>query len=301
MLMSDAVSGSDYKSNRRRYKGFVALFLLFFLCFYGTPCLGDWFPCCRNGCVPYVVLEFHECQEDGNSLCVMECHSELNGCLEAGDWNSASEFCMALYVDLTAFFTQAAKESILITWETASEIDNAGFHLWRSDAENGEYLRITEDLIPADGGPTWGASYTYEDFDVKPNLTYYYKLEDIAYNGVSAFHGPVSATLSDDAILLLSPEDGASASGFTPPTFEWDGAGPVRFKLQFSTAPAFKKKVMVLPSEWIEEESYTPSQKEWRRILRPGNKGKTVYWRVYGEDEAGEGFVSETFGMTIEN
>ena len=206
-----------------------------------------------------------------------------------------------LLVDLVSFTATGFEDHVLLEWETASEIDNAGFHLWRSETQDGEYFRITEDLIPAEGGLTWGAEYEYDDFDVEAGLIYYYKLEDIDYSGVSTFHGPVSATMGDEAILLMSPEDGASVSGFTPPTFEWDGAGPARFKLQFSTAPAFKKKFMVLPNEWIEEESYTPSQKEWRRILRLSRKGQVVYWRVYGEDEAGESLNSEAFGLRIED
>ena len=109
-----------------------------------------------------------------------------------------------------------------------------------------------------------------------------------------------------EALVLLSPEDGASVSPFTPPTFYWKSNGLVRFKLQFSTDPTFKKKVMVLPpdekkqSVWIEEEFYTPSPKEWRVISRLGRKGRTVCWRVNGEDETGEGLTSEAFGFTIE-
>ena len=39
-----------------------------------------------------------------------------------------------------------------------------------------------------------GASYTYTDTDVVKGVTYYYQLEDVDIHGVSAFHGPVSAT-----------------------------------------------------------------------------------------------------------
>ena len=214
--------------------------------------------------------------------------------------------CSSTLVELTSFLATGHFKSVLIQWTTASEIDNAGFHLWRSEAEDGAYVRITDALIPAEGGPAWGAEYEYEDFDVEPGLTYYYKLEDIDYSGTSTFHGPVTAVLSNNAILLLSPENGASVSAFTPLTFEWDGAGIVRFKLQFSSDPAFKKKVIVVPLDekkrivWIEKQFYTPSQKEWRRILRLGNKGKTVYWRAYGEDELGGGFNSQAFGFTMD-
>ena len=210
-------------------------------------------------------------------------------------------------IELLSFASRWAGSALSIEWETASEIDNAGFYLWRSETEDGQYTCINEALIPAEGGHTWGAEYEYEDFDVEPGLTYYYKLEDIDYSGVSTFHGPVSATPGDDAILLLSPEDGASVSPVTPLTFEWDGAGLIRFKLQFSTDPTFQKKVMVLPPDekkqrvWIEDESYTPSPKEWRGISRLGRKGETVFWRVNGEDEAGEGHTSEAFELNIDN
>ena len=173
-------------------------------------------------------------------------------------------------MELVSFTVEALEDSILLDWETASEINNAGFHLWRSETEDGAYVQITDLLIPAKGSPTWGAEYQYEDFDVEAGLTYYYKLEDIDYNGISTFHGPVSATVGDDAILLLSPEDGASVSAFTPLTFEWEGDGLVRFKLNFSTSPDFTSKVIVLPRKtrrlrgWITEESYTPTRRKWR-------------------------------------
>ena len=139
-------------------------------------------------------------------------------------------------------------------------------------------------------------------------LTYFYELEDIDYDGVSTFHGPVSATMGEAAISLKSPEDGDPiSSSYPPPTFEWEGDGFVRwFKLEFSTDPAFKNKVIVLPldekqSEWIEEDSYSYilSQKEWRKVSQLGRKGQIVYWRVYGEEGAGEGYNSEVFEFTI--
>ena len=244
---------------------------------------------------------------NGCPSCDQRIYSRPDGSTEPDDNRDigAYEYGASLLVELSSFTAQRFEDYVLLEWETASEINNAGFHLWRSEAQDGEYLRITEDLIPADGGPTWGAEYEYEDFDAEPGFTYYYKLEDIDYSGTSTFHGPVSATVSDEAILLLSPEDGSYVSDFTPPTFEWDGADLVRFKLRFSTDPTFKKKVIVVPLDqkkrivWIEEESYTPSPKEWRGISRLGRKGQTVYWRVYGEDEVGEGYTSDVFGFSM--
>ena len=81
-----------------------------------------------------------------------------------------------------------------IAWTTESEIDNAGFNLYRSESENGDYTKINNSLIPAKGSSTQGASYEFTDKDVQNRKTYYYKLEDIDLNGTSTMHGPVSAT-----------------------------------------------------------------------------------------------------------
>ena len=97
-------------------------------------------------------------------------------------------------IDLLFFVARPAADRVLLAWETATEVDNAGFNLWRSEAEDGEYVRINETLIPAEGNATSGAAYRYADDDVTRGVTYYYKLEDVNIRGVSTFHGPVSAT-----------------------------------------------------------------------------------------------------------
>jgi hypothetical protein len=87
-----------------------------------------------------------------------------------------------LLVALTAFAAQGLADGVFLRWETASELDNAGFHLWRSERPDGRYARITPELIPAEGGPAWGAEYTYEDTDVRVGRTYSYKIEDVEYS-----------------------------------------------------------------------------------------------------------------------
>ena len=85
------------------------------------------------------------------------------------------------------------EDTVFIAWETASEIDNAGFHLWRSAKKNGKYRRITDEIIPARGTGIMESAYSFEDTNIKPKKTYYYKLEDIDINGVSTLHGPIKA------------------------------------------------------------------------------------------------------------
>jgi hypothetical protein len=90
----------------------------------------------------------------------------------------------------------APNSGVSIVWETATEIDNVGFNLYRSTAAGGPKIRLNEDLIPTQhpGRPT-GAEYTWLDSSAIPGTFYYYWLEDIDTNGAAGLHGPVSMTL----------------------------------------------------------------------------------------------------------
>jgi hypothetical protein len=73
--------------------------------------------------------------------------------------------------------------SILFTWETVSEVDTAGFLLYRSDSPTGPFSPITETPIPAKGDPLVGASYEYKDRGVVWGQRYFYQLEEVERGG----------------------------------------------------------------------------------------------------------------------
>jgi hypothetical protein len=79
--------------------------------------------------------------------------------------------------------------SVTLTWKTASEVDNAGFNIYRSKRSDGTYKRVNGKPLPAQGNSAVGASYSFEDTPGRG--TFYYKLEDVDYSGTSAMHGPV--------------------------------------------------------------------------------------------------------------
>ncbi|MCX5887217.1 MAG: hypothetical protein NT096_15120 [Proteobacteria bacterium] len=96
-------------------------------------------------------------------------------------------------IRLSSFTATPSDRKVILEWVTESEIDNAGFNLYRAESEDGEYVKINPSLIPAKGSPTQGATYQFIDDDVKNHRTYYYKLEDVDLNGTNTMHGPVSA------------------------------------------------------------------------------------------------------------
>ncbi|MBN1591989.1 MAG: right-handed parallel beta-helix repeat-containing protein, partial [Candidatus Coatesbacteria bacterium] len=98
------------------------------------------------------------------------------------------------YIDLISFAAESNGSSIILNWETGTEIDNAGFVVFRGTASTDGYARISE-LIAAKGGPTDGASYSFIDSDVAAGVDYIYWLVDIETTGEWTAHGPVSARL----------------------------------------------------------------------------------------------------------
>jgi hypothetical protein len=113
---------------------------------------------------------------------------------EVEDYQWSGRFPTA--VRLASFGAEARGRAIVVSWETAAEIDNLGFYLYRSDAADGDYRRLNDAIIPSrfPGSPR-GATYTWLDDQVTPGTLYYYRLEDVDRYGERTFHSPVSATV----------------------------------------------------------------------------------------------------------
>ncbi len=91
--------------------------------------------------------------------------------------------------------TAKGNGQVIVTWQTGTEIDNAGFNIYRARTKDGDYRKINSTLIPASGNASTGASYSYTDAP-RAKGKYFYKLEDVDYNGVSTMHGPDKAKVN---------------------------------------------------------------------------------------------------------
>lgn len=71
-----------------------------------------------------------------------------------------------------------------VRWDTASEIDTAGFYLYRSTSPDGEFTLVNAagELIPSQGNALSGATYTFTDKNVVAGRTYYYVIEEVEYD-----------------------------------------------------------------------------------------------------------------------
>ena len=91
----------------------------------------------------------------------------------------------ALPVELSHFRPARDKVTgaVVITWSTQSELNNAGFFIKRSQQRDGEFKVINATMIAGAGTISEKQFYTYNDTTARPNVVYYYQIEDVSLDG----------------------------------------------------------------------------------------------------------------------
>ncbi len=76
-----------------------------------------------------------------------------------------------------------ADGSIVVRWITESELDNAGFNILRSETRDGEFTKLNAQLIEGQGTTSERNTYDFVDTTAKPNVVYYYQIQDVSLDG----------------------------------------------------------------------------------------------------------------------
>jgi hypothetical protein len=125
---------------------------------------------------------------------------DIGGRVEYGNlvsevaFDSLSQFAIGsiiddpLPVELTEFKLTPKANGVLAEWKTASELDNLGFILSRSEQAGGTYQQIASYLshssLKGQGTTASETAYTFGDYSVlQPGQEYYYKLENVDVGG----------------------------------------------------------------------------------------------------------------------
>ncbi|MGB5745596.1 MAG: C25 family peptidase propeptide domain-containing protein, partial [Desulfobacterales bacterium] len=115
-------------------------------------------------------------------------------------------------VNLLSFTATGQNESVQVSWQTAHEINNMGFYLYRADTQDGPFTLLNDKLIPGADFTTLGQAYEYIDRDVTRGKIYYYRLVDVDTSGKWTDHGPICVDWDADGL----PDDWELAHGLDP-------------------------------------------------------------------------------------
>ncbi len=112
----------------------------------------------------------------------------------------------SLPVELSDFYAESKAGNVEVIWTTESEINNAGFNLYRSE-DDITYEKINDNLIKGAINSTTAHNYEFVDVAIKGGVNYYYKLEDVTTSGETTRHGPVTVfaeetDVTDKAFVL---------------------------------------------------------------------------------------------------
>jgi len=94
---------------------------------------------------------------------------------------------------LTALILTGCSAPVRIEWRTETEMNTAGFNLYRGESPDGPFdVKVNDQLIPPAADPLTGKSYVFIDRTAQAGVMYYYQLQEVEKNGRVNTYGPIS-------------------------------------------------------------------------------------------------------------
>ncbi len=167
-----------------------------------------------------------------------------------------AEICahVPLPIELTAFSAERHPGDVLLSWETAAEVNNYGFRIQRAPARAGPW----EDrgFVPGKGNSAVRQTYSFDDlFDPARSADdagqdFWYRLVQMDYDGSQEEYTPllVAAAASAEGIALgqnyPNPFGASSASGSAVTTFQY--SLPDEKEVELTVSDAFGRTLAIL-------------------------------------------------------
>ncbi|MFN8276635.1 MAG: T9SS type A sorting domain-containing protein [Chitinophagales bacterium] len=133
-----------------------------------------------------------------------------------------------LPVSLLFLRAQGVNNSFIrLNWATATEINNKGFEIMRSE-DGANFSRIG--WMEGHGNSATTLQYSYDDHQVQPNTVYYYKLNQIDIDGHNKETYTVSAKITDGPDFAMGEFVPNPTIGKTTLSINTSGTQPVEVK-----------------------------------------------------------------------
>ncbi|HEY9165686.1 MAG TPA: T9SS type A sorting domain-containing protein [Candidatus Kryptonia bacterium] len=112
-----------------------------------------------------------------------------------------------LSVSATNFRAVSSDGSVVLSWQTQSEINNLGFNIFRKDSQTGTSSLIagyiSNKSLQGLGTSTTGRSYFYSDGHVASGHTYEYTVESVASDGTKKDYPAIQVTVNVPKVYAL--------------------------------------------------------------------------------------------------
>lgn len=113
---------------------------------------------------------------------------------------------LAMIASFRAYADEAGQ--VIVEWQTASEIGAAGFYLERQEPGTGEYVRVTDELLPSLPLAPQGGAYRYADATAQVGQPYVYRLVEVEARGGENVYGPYP-------VIIAQPKPTSQSSART--------------------------------------------------------------------------------------
>ncbi len=128
------------------------------------------------------------------------------------------EYCwrdVPVAIELYSFSAQLTEEGALIQWETAEELNCAGFFIYKE--EDGEKIKVNDEIIFSQSFLYGSGGYSYEFIDENPGQVYWLAEKDL--NGMDTFYGPIEVSSGYSSVVSESKPNGFSLEQNYPNPF----------------------------------------------------------------------------------
>jgi len=105
-----------------------------------------------------------------------------------------------LPVELLGLRARALEDKIQLSWETASEVNNAGFVIQRSQMGK-DWVDLGD--IKGYGTTNEAQFYQFQDYQVKPGQVYYYRLKQVDLDGAETLSRMIAVSLPSEQHTIV--------------------------------------------------------------------------------------------------
>jgi hypothetical protein len=154
---------------------------------------------------------------------------------------------MALPVTLVSFAgtASASQGGVVLTWKTASEVNNYGYTVQRRSEAEADFTDLSGAFVEGKGTTTEAQSYSYLDKSIAQPGTYSYRLKQVDLDGTIHYSPSVIVVITLTDVAEVAPKEFQLAQNYPNP---FNPSTQVKFSVQ-STEHAVVKVYNMLGEE----------------------------------------------------